>query len=279
MEVVVSTLAMMGKPAEEVIAAAQRNNWALEFSSGMPYRVDMESVFLNAPVKRYAHNYFPAPKVPFVLNLASANKDIRETSVKHCIQGLELSKKVGAPFFSAHAGFCVDPHPDELGRKLALSNSFDRKGHYSIFKESLLVICNEAEKLGLKFLIENNVLAQVNVHPDGSNPLLCCDADEMLQVLKDVNHPALGLLIDTAHLRVSSNTLKFDLKHAVKNLKGKVGCIHHSDNDGTFDTNDKMQAGYWFLPFMEDFSDIVHVIEVKKLTEEEINQQIAILKV
>ncbi|MGZ3863236.1 MAG: sugar phosphate isomerase/epimerase family protein [Bacteroidia bacterium] len=278
MEIVVSTLAMMGKSAEEVITLAQKNHWALEFSSGMPYREDMESIFLNAPVKRFAHNYFPAPKVPFVLNLASANKDIRETSIRHCIHGLELSKKVGAPFFSAHAGFCVDPHPDELGRKLALSNSFDRDNHWNIFKESLQVICKEAERLGLKFLIENNVLAQINVHPDGSNPLLCCDAGEMLQVLKEVNLPSLALLIDTAHLRVSSNTLKFDLNAAVRELVGKVGCVHHSDNDGTFDTNEKMEQGYWFLPFMKDFSDIVHVIEVKKLTEAEINQQIEILK-
>jgi sugar phosphate isomerase/epimerase len=278
MEIVVSTLALMGKSAEEVIGLAQKNHWNIEFSSGMPYREDMEVIFLNAPIKKYAHNYFPAPKIPFVLNLASANRDIRETSIRHCIHGLELSKKAGAPFFSAHAGFCVDPHPDELGRKLALTNSFDRDEHWKIFKRSLQLICEEAEKMQMKFLIENNVLASVNVHPNGSNPLLCCDADEMLLVLKEVNHPDLGLLIDTAHLKVSSNTLHFDLKEAVGKLKNNIGCIHHSDNDGSFDTNEKMDNSYWFLPFMKEFSDIVHVIEVKKLSEEEILEQIKILQ-
>lgn len=278
MQIVVSTLAFMGRGAEEVISLAQKHNWALEFSSGMPYRADMETVFLKAPVKKYAHNYFPAPKVPFVLNLASVNKTICETSIRHCIHGLELSKQAGAPFFSAHAGFCVDPHPDELGRKLALSNTFSREEHWKIFKNSVKLICEEAGKMQMKFLIENNVLADVNVHPNGSNPLFCCDADEMLLMLKEINHPSLALLIDTAHLKVSSKTLNFNLNETVAKLKGKVDCIHHSDNDGDFDTNEKIDNAYWFLPFMKNFSGIVHVIEVKKLTEEEIAQQIKILQ-
>ncbi len=278
MQIVVSTLALMGKSAEEIISLAKKNSWSLEFSSGMPYRGDMEKIFLEADVKRFAHNYFPAPQIPFVLNLASSKREIRETSIKHCIQGLELSKKVNSPFFSAHAGFCVDPHPDELGRKLALSHPFDRNEHWEIFLRSVKLVCEAAEKLEMKILIENNVLAPINVHPNGSNPLFCCDANEMLNMLEEVDHAALGLLIDTAHLKVSANTLCFDEDEAIEELNGEIGCIHHSDNDGSFDTNDKMTADYWFLKHMDKFTDIVHVIEVKKISEDEINGQIKILQ-
>ena len=277
MQIVISTLAMMGKSAEEIISLAKKNSWALEFSSGMPYRGDMEKIFLEAPVKKYAHNYFPAPQISFVLNLASSNRVVRETSIKHCISGLELSKKAGSPFFSAHAGFCVDPHPNELGKKLTLTSSYDRGEHWEIFLQSLKIICDSAQKMDLLFLIENNVLAPVNVHPDGSNPLFCCDADEMLTMLEEVNHPALGLLIDTGHLKVSANTLCFNEDEAVESVAGAVFCMHHSDNDGTFDTNEKLPSDYWFLKHKDKFEDIVHVLEVKKLTEEEITQQIKIL--
>ena len=278
MEIVISTLALMGKSAEEVIRLAQENHWTLEFSSGMPYRADMEEIFLNAPIKKFAHNYFPAPEIPFVLNLASANEKIRNQSIEHCLSGLELSKQGGAPFFSAHAGFCVDPHPDELGRKLALTSSFDRDEHWKIFITSLKKVTDRAGELGMKFLIENNVLAPVNVHPNVSNPLFCCNADEMLKMLKEVNSPSLGLLIDTGHIKVSAQTLKFDLDKATEKLIGHVGCVHHSDNDGAFDTNDKLKEDYWFLPFMKKFPNIVHVIEVKKISNEEIKEQIEILK-
>jgi len=277
MSIVVSTLAMMGKSAEEVISMAHKNNWALEFSSGMPYRPDMEKIFLEAPVKKYAHNYFPAPQTAFVLNLASSNTDIRETSVKHCLHGLELAKKAGSPFFSAHAGFCVDPAPSELGTKLDLSRPYSRSEHWRHFITSVKEISEAAGKMGLRFLIENNVLAPVNVHPDGSNPLFCCGANEMIKMLNEVNSFHLDILLDTGHLKVSAQTLGFDKDEAVNKLLYKVGCVHHSDNDGAFDTNDKLSAGYWFLKHMHKFATSVHVIEVKKLTEEEINAQIKIL--
>ena len=278
MQLAISTLAFMGMQAEEIVLLAKKNNWTLEFSSGMPYREDMEEFFIHAPVKRFAHNYFPAPKVPFVLNLASSNIEIRNQSIAHCINGLQLSKQVGTPFFSAHAGFCVDPNPDELGRKLVLSKPIDRKVHWTLFIDSLKIITTKAQELGLTFLIENNVLAAVNLHPDGSNPLFCCDADEMLLMLKEVNHPSLGLLIDTAHIKVSARTLKFNADETIKKLIDKILCIHHSDNDGSFDTNDKLTTGYWFLPHIANFKSIVHVLEVKKLNEEEVKQQLNILE-
>jgi sugar phosphate isomerase/epimerase len=268
----------MGTSPEEMIRLAVEHGWTLEFSSGMPYRPDMEKLFLEAPVRKLAHNYFPAPEIPFVLNLASSDDEIRSRSIEHCINGLILSQKAGAPFFSAHAGFCVDPHPDELGRRLALTNPFDRKAHWKLFIASVKHVAANAQRLGMKFLIENNVLASVNVHPNGSNPLLCCDADEMLQMLKEADHPDLGLLVDTGHLKASSVTLKYDLQAAVKKLEGKVDCIHHSDNDGSFDTNDLMMAEYWFLQHLEKFRDIVHVIEVKRLSSVEIEEQIVLLE-
>jgi sugar phosphate isomerase/epimerase len=185
---------------------------------------------------------------------------------------------VGAPFFSAHAGFCVDPNPDELGRKLVLLKPIDRKKHWTLFIDSLKIITTKVQELGIKFLIENNVLAAVNVHPDGSNPLLCCDADEMLQMLQEVAHPSLGLLIDTAHIKVSANTLKFNAGEAIKKMAEKILCVHHSDNDGSFDTNDKVTNTYWFLQHMAHFKNITHVLEVKKLNEEEVKQQLNILQ-
>ena len=277
MQLAVSTLAFMGMQAEGIVLLAQKNNWTIEFSSGMPYREDMDEFFIHAPIKRFAHNYFPAPKVPFVLNLASSNSEIRNQSIAHCINGLQLSKQAGATFFSAHAGFCVDPHPDELGRKLILSSPIDRKKHWALFIDALKIVAAKVQELKTKFLIENNVLAPVNVHPDGSNPLFCCDADEMLQMIEEVNHTNLGLLIDTAHIKVSANTLKFSADEAIKKMADKVLCVHHSDNDGSFDTNDKLNNDYWFLPHMKYFKEIVHVLEVKKLTAEEVKQQLNIL--
>jgi sugar phosphate isomerase/epimerase len=278
MNIAVSTLAFMGKTAEEVISIAQEHNLAIEFSSGMPYRRDMEGLFLNAPIKRYAHNYFPAPEIPFVLNLASSNDEIRSTSIRHCIKGMELSAKVKAPFFSAHAGFCVDPKPDELGRELSRVDKIDRDLHWHLFIKSVKEILEKTTHLGIDFLIENNVLAKMNVYADGTNPLLCVEQEEIQKLIDEVNDKRLGILLDTAHLKVSAKTLQFDKDVSVGKLQPLIRCIHHSDNDGDFDNNQPLGDDYWFLKHQHLFEEILHVVEVKKLSVDRVLFNMNLLK-
>jgi GNAT superfamily N-acetyltransferase/endonuclease IV len=267
---VISSLAFMGQDIEQIIDICVKNEFFLEFSSGMPYRKDMEEKFLSAPVKKFAHNYFPAPKEPFVLNLGSANEEIRKRSIQHCINGMHLSYQVGAPFFSAHAGFCIDPDPKELGRKLSRANSIQRQVYMDIFLSSIKEILIETIALPTGFLIENNVLALMNLYEDGTNPLLCVEIEEMLQVLDQINDPRIGILLDTAHFKVSSHTLGFNKFEKVDRILPYCRCIHHSDNNGENDTNEAFDASYWFLPYMSKAMHAVHVIEVKKQSAQQL---------
>lgn len=278
MEVAVSSIAFLGKPVEEFVNACIQHNFIPEFSSGMPFRDDMESVFLNAKTKKkYAHNYFPAPEVPFVLNLASANKEIRKKSIAQCIKGMQLSEKAGAPFFSAHAGFCIDPNPNELGQQLSRAKSIDKNMHWNIFIDSIHEVLKESKATGLGFLIENNVLAKMNVYEDGTNPLLCVESNECKKMISDVNDKRIGLLLDTAHAKVSAKTLGFDKVNFFNELIDVTQCIHHSDNEGEFDNNLSITVDYWFLALMKNYSSILHVLEVKKISVPEIHTQLALL--
>ncbi len=269
-QALMSSLAFMGKPAEEVITIAQENDFILEFSSGMPYRADMEQLFLDAPVKRFAHNYFPAPEIPFVLNLGSGNEEIRRNSILFCVNGIRLSYAVGAPFFSAHAGFCIDPKPAELGQQLAKVKSFDREKHWQLFIEAVREVLELTADLPTGFLIENNVLAKMNVYDDGSNPLLNVEAGEMQKMLEEIADPRVGILLDTAHLKVSATTLNFDLLAAAEAILPFTRCVHHSDNDGLLDNNQPFDEKYWFLPLMKQAEAAFHVLEVRKQSAEEL---------
>ena len=278
LKIAVSSICFMGKSPEEIIDIAKRENYVLEFSSGMPFRQDMEDVFLKAPIKKIPHNYFPAPEKPFVLNLASANDEIRQHSVSHCINGLRLASLGGSPFFSAHAGFCVDPDPSELGRQLKQHTGIDKKKNWTLFIDSLKTILQKAANYKVDFLIENNVIAPMNLYADGTNPLFCCDDAEMLKLINEVNDFRLGILLDTGDIKVSSNTLKFSLADALSAIKSFVKVIHHSDNDGIFDTNQPVAENYWFRNHIKSFSGIYHVLEVKSQTVEQVNAQISLIK-
>lgn len=265
------------KNIDDVIAEASRNNFALEFSSGLPYDGFMLEKYNNCSVKRMPHNYFPAPLEPFVLNLASSNDDIRSKSIEHCINGLRIAKSSSSPFFSAHIGFCIDPNPHELGRELKFENVVNKARHRELFINSTKIILEEAINLEIGFLIENNVITKFNIK-NGVNPLLGCCSDEIISILDEINSPNLGLLLDTAHLKVSCATLNLDLMSEVFKLENYIKCIHHSDNEGQIDNNLKLEQEYWFLPFMDKFDKIPHVIEVKQIDTPLIFSQIKILE-
>ncbi|QQL50836.1 sugar phosphate isomerase/epimerase family protein [Mucilaginibacter ginkgonis] len=273
----ISSLAFLGNTPENIIQIAKENDFAIEFSSGMPFRVDMSEIYENAAIKRMPHNYFPAPEVPFVLNLASKDDAIRQRSVQHCIDGLKMSKKSNAPFFSAHAGFCIDPNPADLGNQLKVDIQFDVNLHKQLFVESVKLILSEAENLGVDFLIENNVITRFNLTSEGKNPLLCCEHNDIDWLFTELQNNRFGLLLDTAHLKVSCATLELDLNLEVDSIKTFIRAVHHSDNDGTTDTNMPVSQSYWFQKYMSRFKQIAHVIEVKKISINEINEQIKLL--
>jgi sugar phosphate isomerase/epimerase len=274
----ISTVAFAGMDIDSIITKALEHQLNIEFSSGLPYNADMGDIFLKAPIRRMPHNYFPAPADPFVLNLASGNNAIRQRSISMCRDGLHLAKGAGSPFYAAHAGFCIDPKPTQLGQQLAVDQYFDKNTHWEIFLRSVTEILEVADQLEMDFLIENNVIAQFNIAPNGMNPLFCCDTAEMSRLLEDIRHPRLGILLDTAHLKVSAITLGFDMKKAFKAVSHLIRGIHHSDNDGMVDNNQPLTANYWCGSLLQPFRNTTHVIEVKSLTIGEVFQQIALLQ-
>nr|WP_299171039.1 GNAT family N-acetyltransferase [uncultured Allomuricauda sp.] len=273
----ISTLAFRGKSREEITSLAKKNNWLIEFSSSFPHLNDMEEFFVNANIRRLAHNYFPAPNEPFVLNLASLNKTIRERSIRHCFKGLEISSKAGAPCFSAHAGFCIDPDPKQLGKRLDVNIPIDREENWQLFVESVRIIVDKAKELGMSFYIENNVTADFNLRDDGEEVLFCSRDKEMISLYNEINSDGFGLLLDTAHLKVSSLALEFDINEAMEKLKPYIKYLHHSDNDGRRDTNESIDASYWFLPWMKEFENSIHILEVNNIGEDQIKKQLMLL--
>ena len=262
-----------------MIASCIKHGFPLEFSSALPHHCDAEKFFASFPLPKSAHNYFPAPQSPFVINLASSDPEIRSRSVNHCIAGLKLCSESQIGFFSAHAGFMIDPPPHELGQKLTQKSSAgNRPLHWNLFLESVRSILVEAERLNMDFYIENNVVAKFNLGNEGENPLLCGHPDEIVRLCDEIGHPRFGILLDTAHLKVSSGTLNFDLLQGADKVLRCVKMVHHSDNNGLVDSNELLPDDYWFAPFMVAVRALPQVLEVKSIDDVHIQRQIALLR-
>jgi hypothetical protein len=269
-------MALNNYSLDDIIYLAKKNTWAIEFSSGIEYFDKIEQFYLTSDIKRMPHNYFPAPKVPFVLNLASKSKSIRKKSIKHCINGLRLARQTQAPFFAAHAGFCIDPIHTELGKKINYNNNFNRENHLNIFLESIFEILKYSKSYDITFLIENNVITKFNLN-NSINPFLCCESSEIEFVCRAVNQDLFGILLDTAHLKVSANTLRKNINDEFQIVQKYIKGIHHSDNNGLVDNNSKITNDYWFLPYLKNIKNIPQVLEVKSLSENEIIEQLKFL--
>ena len=189
-------------------------NIGIEFSSGIQYNSENINTFKRTKGPKLSHNYFPAPKTDFVLNLASKNE-----------------------------------------------------------------IILHAKKLDIIFLIENNVLSNENwIANKARNPFLCCSSDEIVKLFESIDSNNFGLLLDTAHLKVSSKSLSLNLDEEYVKIKKYIKAIHHSDNEGLEDTNSILSKKYWFLDYMTNHYDLPNVIEVKNLSIEQLKTQLDLLK-
>ena len=60
-----------------------------------------------------------------------------------------------------------------------------------------------------------------------------------------------GLLVDVAHLKVSSNTLNFDPKKMFILCKNRILGYHISDNNGDRDLNSSFDDSSWFWKYID----------------------------
>ena len=223
---------------------------------------------LKNKAKFQIHNYFPPPKIPFVLNLASEDKEIYELSLNHIYHALDCCLELNAKYYSFHAGFLCDLKINELGKKIKKRKLYDRKKSIEIFLERVFLISKKAENLGLKIMIENNVLSQSVKDEFGKNPLLMCDPDECSKIFSETPKKV-KFLLDVAHLKVSANSLSFNSYEMFKKCNNFIGGYHLSDNNGFSDSNDSFLEDSWFWKYLKCDLDY-YSIEVYKRSISEI---------
>jgi sugar phosphate isomerase/epimerase len=217
------------------------------------------------------HNYFPPPVMPFVFNLASDEKEISNLSIDHAQKAIEIASSLKRPIYSFHAGFRINPLAIELGKKLKTRRLTDRAHALDLFFERVVKLAKVAENLGVQLLIENNVITQSNFNGFGEDPLLLTNPEEIISVMKEMPKNV-GLLLDVAHLKVSSQTLKYDLIEAHERLKPWIVGYHLSDNNGFIDSNEPVLVNSWFWKHLVRGLDY-YTLEVYGVTPQNLYSQ------
>ena len=244
--------------------------------SGGEYEVDqIEKIItekkLHNSLNLQVHNYFPPPRSPFVFNLGSLDEEISKISMNHALNSIELASKLKSKYYSFHAGFLLDPQVKELGKKIKKRSTYNREISKNKFIERVNILAKFAETKNITLLIENNVLSSNNFAQFKENILLMVDEPECTEIMNRVRKNV-KMLVDVAHLKVSSKSLNFDRISFLKKLDEWIFAYHLSDNDGNSDSNQKIRLDSWFWPYIKSNLDY-YSIEVYGEEPEELVKQ------
>lgn len=195
------------------------------------------------------HNYFPPPVSPFVLNLASVNKDVFNSSLDHVRRATDLSRNLGNFRFGLHAGFLIDIDPSEVGKRISNRQKISRQVGLEKFLTALSLLIEENPDID--FYIENNVLSYANFSTLKENTFLFTSWEDFEEI--KAHCPTVRPLLDLAHLKVTCRTLGIDFKSEALRMMRETDYLHLSDNDGLADTNTGL---------IEHETEILDVLEI-----------------
>ena len=262
----------------------------LEFSGVHAYMDDKE---LDAALDRLkvrgmraflAHNYFPAPQRPFVLNFASRNEEVRANSLALGRRAIALCARHGIPYYSFHPGYLADAKADEAGRfhferldQAQYGQALDR------YAASIRELDRLARPLGVGLAAEN-----LFCNPDGTRTSINATFSELEDMLS-VSPPDIGLLTDLGHLNIAATHLGQDRDDYLDRLLNRYGErvweLHLSGNDGQKDEHLPLRQGNWQLGVLERFRDlpgcraqgVIATLEARRLSAQELHQSLELM--
>jgi len=280
-KIFVSTNAFNSKSIENILESALLNGLKnIELSSNLTYCNNVYKLLLKHKndLNFLIHNYFPAPREPFMLNLASSDENVISKSIDLANRAIELSFKLNIEFYSLHCGFTFNSNGYHLGKtsqkelsKISVEQAFLN------FAKNLKKIINYAKKRGIKIAIENNVVFKESLREGKNTTCLGAETDDLKKIFDYINDDNLYLLLDIAHAKINSNSLNLNILKLIKEFKDKIIAVHLSDNDGISDTNETILPDSDILGYLKFFKDKYLILEAHNLEISQIKKQLKLI--
>lgn len=225
----------------------------LELSGGLKFNKNIKKIlykyadFFNFNL----HNYFPPPKKNFIINLGSINENIRNKSTNLCKKAIDICKKLDLKYYSIHAPFLTDFQIKEAGKGLRNRILYDYNEVIKNFKESWKTLSIYSGK-NFQLYLENNVLSNKNyLMYEKINPFLLTDYSSYLELKR---HIKFKILLDLAHLRVTTQTLKKNFFKEASMFAKNTDYFHISDNNGLRDENNGLKKNSKIYKFIKKYN-------------------------
>lgn len=208
--------------------------------------------YLNDANQYMAHNYFPAPADAFVMNLSSTSQTFDKT-LTLIEENIQFSKLVDSNIIGLHAGFLLDPKPNEIGKIFSKTELMPREDGLKNMVNAINKVQNSHPDL--KVYIENNVYSAPNKkNYQQHNPFLICDYKEASWLKEQTR---VEILLDIGHLKVSCNSLGLDFEQELRQYLELSSYIHLSDNDALNDQNCRLKKNSDLFKLLEENKELL----------------------
>jgi sugar phosphate isomerase/epimerase len=234
---------------------------------------DVLNLLRDSGYTNYIHHYFPPHKTPVLINLG--HPDTVGESVEHIKKSLQFCNELSIPIYGVHAGYSINPKPSLLGRPQLASPRVEMAESACLFFSAIDQLLPIAEKLGIKLLLENNVVAHYNFKRGGENVYWLSSPETTLPIIERYSADELGILLDVGHLDVSASTIGYDKVEYADLLADRVYEVHISENNGLEDQNGRLSKDSWYWPLLKKLPHLrLAILEVYKLEACELGQQL-----
>lgn len=255
------------KICDAVETLAQEGIRYIELSGGTGYyegyMQDLLRLQKEYGLQYSSHGYFPPPRKDIVVNLAACNDEIYESSIRFYKESIERLQILGCTVLSVHSGFYVEVSAEEIGKRISLTTEYNREEADRRFADAVKELNSTAEKAGMRFFMENNVLSQENFQSFGNRNMFMMTGSRDIE--EKMRQTGIPLLLDIGHLKVSCHTLKLNLDKELDLLLPQAGWLHLHDNNGIKDQHDRLASGSGIFEKVHEFvrsSGISATIEV-----------------
>lgn len=281
MKVYASTTFLGNRPtrlAEVLAALGDVDLDGIELGSTHQWQPDItEQVAAHCSKPRLTHNYFPPAEHDMVLNIASADAEIRGRSIRHMKHCLAVAEEIGADLYTIHPGFLAEPvRPNsDLGIRAfdfkfrSDSTPYDRA--FDLMTDALKDLLETAAGHGVRLAIETEgslTSAGVTLMEQPA------EYDRLFEIIPQGLHINLNL----SHTSLAAKGHGFDMATFVSDIRNRIAAVEISHNDGHGDQHMPLEPGAPVLDWLPLLPDVPLILEFRCADADDIRRGVAILR-
>lgn len=250
----------------------------IEFGSTHVWRSDLARIIEgHRPARVLTHNYFPPAPDDLVINLASADAEVRRASIAHARACVDFAAELGAELYTVHPGFMATTATAATRSTLGVAFDFDFVGTnvpyeqaFALMRDALGDLLDHARRAGVRLAIET----EGSITRPGV--LLMERPDEYRRLLSELGT---GLLLNfnLAHSSLAAKLHGFGLSAFIAEFGQRFAAVEISHNDGEQDHHQALVAGSYVFRWLPLLPDVPLILEFREASARELQRSAKML--